>query len=134
MAELTNDIATYLIGRSIAGVTAIGTNVFLDFMPDAPDNILGLIEYAGVPPDIPIDLLDRRVQIMARSDVYATARTMAYAVFNALDKGSGRGAGVALTLTRKAVINAIQSPFYLGPDERGRHQFVFNVAVATTRD
>ncbi len=132
MAELTRDIATYLISRHL--VTAIGTDVFLDYVPETPDNLLAVQEYAGVPPDIPIPLLDRRVQVLIRNKSYASARTLAFSVFNALDTGFSRPAGVVLTASRTAVINALQSPFMLERDEMDRSIFVFNLAVATTRD
>jgi hypothetical protein len=122
----------YLIANSQAA--AIGTDIFLDTRPDQPDNLISIFEYAGLPTTTGVDALDRRVQVLVRNKSYATARAKAWAIFNLLDRADTRGEGVQLTPDRVAIIQALQTPFKLETDASGRTVFVFNLAVATTRD
>jgi hypothetical protein len=128
MAELTRDIATYLIAQGQA--TAVGTDVFLDTRPDTPDNAVCVFEYAGEPSTIQDDL-SRRVQILVRNKSYATGRAKAWDIHAALDKPEAR----TLTMNgRRAWVRALQPPFKLETDDKGRAVFVFNLEVRTSRD
>lgn len=128
MAELTRDVATYLIAQGQA--VAVGTDIFLDSRPDSPDNLVSVFEYAGEPSTIQDDL-SRRIQVLVRNKSYATARAKAWAIHAALDKPDTR----TLTMnSRRAWVRALQQPFKLETDAANRVVFVFNLGVRTSGD
>lgn len=128
MAELTRDVATYLITQSL--VTTISTDIFLDVRPDTPDNLVSVFEYAGEPSTIHDDL-SRRIQILVRNKSYAAARAKAWAIHAILDKPEAR----TLTMNgRRAWVRALQTPFKLETDASNRVIFVFNLEIRTSSD
>ena len=130
MEELTRDIATYCIGLGLA--EGIGLDIFLDFLPASPDDVVAINEYSGPPSPTGIRTLDRNIQIRIRSQDYALARQKAWAYFNALDRPEDRV--IQYTDKRWSVTWAKQSPASIGRDEQGRSEFTFNLGVTTYRD
>jgi hypothetical protein len=128
MANLTEDIATYLITKGKA--TALGTDVFLDARPSSPDNIIVISEYAGEPSGI-MDDLSRRIQVLVRNGSYESCRSNIWEIYNLLNNPDDR----AITAgDRKGWFRALQSPFKLRTDENGRTLFVFNLEVVISVD
>lgn len=132
MAELTRDIAGYLIANGI--VTAIGQDLFLDSRPPEPPAVVCLIEYPGQGTETGIEATERRIQVVVRDHQYQAARAKSWEIFNLLDKAPERGNGLQLTGERWAIIKALQTPALIEVDSKGRQIFVFNIAVVTARD
>ena len=130
MAELTRDVATYCV--SLGLVTGIGEDIFLDFLPASPDDVVSVNEYAGPTPPRGIKTLDRNIQIRIRSQNYALARQRAWAFFNALD--NPEDPILNYTADRWSVTWAKQTPASIGRDESGRSEFTFNLGITTYRD
>lgn len=126
---LTDDIAAYL---QVNGIGTVDTDIFIDFMPDEPDDVVVLYEYAGMPTTTGVDAVDRRVQVNVRAARYLDARTKAWNIFNLLDIPENRI--IQATAERWIVSQALQTPHKIGVDNQGRDIFVFNLAVATSRD
>ncbi len=111
-----------------AGFGALGETIFQSF-PDMPDDATTVAEYPGGPP---VHVRGRtlpayeqpRVQVLTRSPSYRVARTRAERIYRLLDGFSGTVQGVGY-----GRIAAVQSPFFLGQDDRARHMIVTNFSV-----
>jgi hypothetical protein len=109
-------------------VTGDGIDTFRDFAPNAPNNLVVLFEYGGVP-----GLADvRNVQVMVRNVDPDAAKQKAWSIFKELDVPEDRI--LYLTDTRWAIIAARQTPFKIGVDENNRILWGFNLAITTPRD
>lgn len=144
--SLGDEICLYLqdqsLGLNFNGAGSI--NLFSTLMPDQPDLAVAIIERGGIPPVMwltggagatgpaqPESLLDRPVfQVFVRSSMtgYTTGNTTVQGVFKALQ-------GVVETVLNPPsgslfhLISAMQSPMYLGRDDRERHQWSQNYSV-----
>jgi len=127
MSELLKDIKTYLINQ---GIDVTG-NIFLDFKPDTPDNIIVIGEYPGGPSSS--DLTDRRIQILVRDTDYSTGKTKINSIRTLLDSESPEQI-ITLSTSRSTVFHALQEPFKLDEDKQKRIIFCCNFRVITTRD
>lgn len=126
MADLLLDLINYLKAAEL--VSGDGTDAFRDFTPDKPDNVVILREYAGIP-----GLADvRSVQVVVRNTDASSAKDKAWSIYNALDVPEDRI--IDVSTSRWGVIQARQTPFKIGIDERNRYQWGFNLAITTTRD
>lgn len=118
------------------GVATTATNLFIGLMPNAPDTVVALYEYAGSPP---IEVLVNNdatierpsVQVMTRSgrNDYPTARTLIENVRNALTAITDETiSGVRfLRVTQISSINA------LGVDENDRPRFSLSLQILVER-
>lgn len=126
--NLLLDVVDFVIDNGEG--TAYGTDVFVSGMPDSPDDVVVISEYAGNP--IPDDYGARRgVQLFVRSGDYDTAREKCNRLFYLFDS----------PLTpfktfngREAMVGARMTPFQVDVDERDRKVFTFSLNVTTTRD
>lgn len=126
LADLLLDLVTYL--QLKGHVTGDGIDTFRDFAPNAPNNLVVLFEYGGVP-----GLADvRNVQIMVRNVDPDAAKQKAWSIFKELDIPEDRI--LYLTDTRWTIIAARQTPFKIGVDENNRILWGFNLAITTPRD
>ena len=64
------DIGKYLQDKSIA---TLGTDLFLGFTPDQPDNCISLFEYAGFSPDLHSNVEYPVLQVRVRDENYSDA-------------------------------------------------------------
>lgn len=109
------------------GVATKGTNLFKSIDPGQPDTAVVLYEYSGLPPvdtmgaSLTTTLEQPSLHVLIRGVNYDAAVTKAKAVFQALHKMSG-----SINGTRYLYVRAMQSPFDVGPDERGRPRLVCN--------
>lgn len=126
MSELIKDIKTYLVNQGIA-LTSV---IFLDSLPDTPDNLIVISEYGG---STSIGLDEARIQILVRNTSYSTGKTLINSIRALLDTVSVEQF-VTLATSRKAVFSAIQRPFKLNEDSKKRITFVCNFKVITVRD
>lgn len=129
MAELTRDIATYLVSESL--VNAIGTDIFLDARPDSPDNLVSIFDTGGFPAETSISDLKRTAQVLVRDTSYAVGREKIWAIYKAIDRPNNR---VITANGRKMHIKAVQPPVLMDRDASNRTLFIFNVQIWTSRD
>lgn len=114
---------------------AAGTNLFYNFMPDEPGTATSLIETGGLPPqhhfsgDLP-SWENARLQVSCRS----TSSTQARANMNDAWFQLQEVANETLSSRTWLRISAVQSPFLLERDAKGRVVFAanFDCVRATT--
>jgi len=123
---LLEDLATYLTAQSQIG-GASGWSHSVGFFPDAPDQLVGLFQFAGRFPLQGITLERPGVQIRVRAATYPAAQSKAYALFDVMNDA----APAAVTNVR--YWHAVGSPFPLGQDGAQRPEFVLNYDVGVSR-
>lgn len=124
------DIESFLIANNFA--TVDGVDIFRDFMPATPDNVVVVYEYAGLPGGVGIDTQIRSVQINVRDQSYSKAREKIHAIYNLFHKPED--SLIAITPTRWSVCQPRQVPFQSNRDAQGRVVFTFNMGVTTHKD
>jgi len=120
---LADDVADRL---QTAGVGTKGVDLFKIMDPGRPDTAVIVYATQGV---APMDAMGSRavvveqptVHVLIRGATGALAEAKANAVLRALHKFSG-----TINTTRYLFIRALQSPFDVGPDEKGRPRYVVN--------
>lgn len=123
---LLQDICTFLSSKDI--VQGDGIDVFRDFSPEKPDDVVVLYEYKG-DPSSPFDtIVHRSVQVTARSNNPERAREKATAIYKALYSDTNF---VQFTAKRWAQVYLRQTPYKLYTDENGRAVYGFNIGVTT---
>lgn len=125
---LLEEVGAHLASQSTRFV--VGTNLFYNFMADEPNTATALYETGGT---APVDTFasaiaaweQPRVQVVCRATSSTHARTnidKAWKVFN-------RVANATLSGVSYLNISAVQSPFLLERDSRGRVIFACNFDV-----
>lgn len=123
-----NEIGAYLQAN---GVGTVGTDIFLDRMPETPDTCIALFEYGGSPTHRTMNALPGtanaevvRIQILCRAATHVTARSKARSIFALLDHYDG-----TLSSVTYYYVMAISSPFYLKRDENERAYYACNFEI-----
>lgn len=123
---LVEELATYLDTSSTR--FALGTNLFLNDLPDIPATATGIYETGGIEPTRTFRPSTKaawenpRVQLYCRSTSSVTARAnidAAYDIFEGV-------IDTTLSGTTYLRVSAIQSPFLLERDQGGRVVFACN--------
>ena len=129
--SLLDEVGTYLAAQ---GIGTLGTNLFLGFAPDAPDQVTVLYEAGG---QAPIRAMGQaagspvaqrpRLQVVCRDTQYeyATARSKAKSVYAILDGLCSRG-DITMSGTRYMWLSAVSEPSLMGRDDAGRVLIVCN--------
>lgn len=123
------DIALYL--KAMGHVTGDGVDLFRDYIPDKPENIVVLYEYKGDPAVQFVELVNRSVQVIVRDKSADKARIRALAIYRALQSDTQV---VNFTDTRWAQVYLRQPPFRLGQDDKGIVSYCFNTGITATID
>lgn len=119
------------VGAYIDAQTSLtlGTDLFLGLRPDTPIDCATIYEYPGDMPRYTLGsgaLVERpRLQVISRSAVYATARSRAQTIWNALNALSDQ----TLTATRYLRVAPMQTPYLMGRDENRNALIAFNCTV-----
>lgn len=138
--SLGDEICLYLQGLGVGlNFNGVGTiNLFTTLVPDQPpDYAVGVIERGGLLPLMTLtgggeaeSRFERpTVQIRVRSSMngYVIGNSTTQVVFKALQGITERVLNPGGSLFH--LIRAVQSPVYLGRDQRERHQWSQNFAV-----
>lgn len=125
---LLDDIKDTLADNNLG---TFGTDLFIGYMPDKPDNLICLFEYGGSPPDIVsgVDEENPSFQVRVRNTNYSAARTKIESVVNVLH----RIANETINDTFYLSIFANQSPASIGRDANNRAEIVVNFRVTKRR-
>jgi len=126
---MVEEVGAFLAAQLPARFT-LGTNLFLNYMPDEPATATVVIEYPGSPP---LDVYARkpaveapRFQLVCRSSGDGSGPTVgrdnADAAFMSLHAVGNQTLSGSTYLS----ISALQSPFLLDRDARGRVEFACN--------
>jgi hypothetical protein len=135
--DLLLDLAKYLISERIA--RGLAFDIFCDLIPDKPDKVVVLHEYAGPPTTTGVTCVDRSVQISVRSsrEEPEWAKKKAWEIFNLLDNPLDRTLDTREHIspgTLWGVVWARQTPFKIGVDQSNRVTYGFNIGISTGRD
>lgn len=122
---LIEEIGAYLDSNSTRFLA--GTSLFYNWLPDEPGTAASITETGGLPPqqvfgnDLPA-WENQRVQVLCRSTSSTRARANANDAWVVLQQIANE------TLSGRSWlrVSAVQSPFSLGQDERGRMLFACN--------
>ena len=124
-----DDLGDYLTS---GGVGTVGTDIFLNGLPDTPDACVGILETGGLGPTHTMStgpgnaVLDSvTVQIMSRAASYPTARTKAQEVHILMDGFAAR----SINGTEYYWMEARQPPFSLDLDANNRKTVVCNYLI-----
>ena len=121
------DIVTYLTDKG--AVTGDGIDTFRDFLPENPDSLVALIEYAGNPM-VPYEpTAHRSVQVSVRDKSADAARRKALEIFNLFQSENHI---VDFTPDRWGQVFLRQTPFRLSTDKSNRVVYAFNMGITTT--
>lgn len=121
------DIVTYLTAEG--AIQGDGIDAFRDFIPESPDNIVALNEYAGSPIVPYEDAVHRSVQISVRNTSADVARTKALEIFRLLRSDN---LIVDFTPERWGQVYLRQPPFRSKTDSADRVTYSFNIGITTT--
>ncbi len=128
MATVLDELGAFLVAEGV--VTAIGTDLFLEYMPNTPNACLLLRQTPGRPPvggfgTAGIRFEYPNVQVVARGvkDDEQTPRALAESAYTKLAEVQA----VALSGTNYLTVQPLQAPSgVLGDDELGRPRISFN--------
>lgn len=131
MANLLQDIASYFVDNDVA--MGYGEDIFCDYLPEEPDNIIYLTEYKGSP-DTPFDrdLHHRSVQIVTRNVDADTGKELAMRLHKTLTSPGEDFERIQFTPDRWGLVYIRQTPFRIGTDENDRALYCFNIGVTTS--
>ena len=121
------EITDYLVAESVA--TAVGTDLFQDFLPETPNTALAVVMTSGPPSEQGFGQAEPwrefpRMQLLSRAMAYADARTNCQAAHDALGKVQATTLGT--TFYESIAPNA---PFLLKVDATGRVVYALNAQV-----
>jgi hypothetical protein len=136
MNPLLYDLVLYLQSKGL--VQEDGVDVFRDYAPDQPEEIVVLGEYSGDSLAsagygtiaVPTNLSHRSIQVLARSMDADKARDKAQAIFKAF-LAVDEAARIDFTDERWGQVYLRQSPFRVKNDQAGRVYYGFNMGVTT---
>lgn len=124
---MLDDIATYLAQQGITQAIHKG------YMPDEPDNVVGLFEYGGEPSELTMGdgdpVIERPgLQVRVRDMDYQQARAVIGSIIAVLHGATSLTAGDGYLLIR-----ANQSPASIGRDANNRSELVVNFSIIRER-
>jgi len=131
MADMLLDVIRFLADSGIE--CEDGYNAFRDVIPDTPNNIIALHEYAGGGSFLVAEGVQRIFSVQVRSVDASNAQKLAWDVFNVLIPVDT----VIDTRPRGnfwGVVHALRVPSKIRTDESNRAVYGFNVSVITYRD
>lgn len=107
-----------------------GIDGFRDFLPEAPDDVVVFVEYAGEPILPYTESVHRSVQVRVRSTTAEAARVRAVKLCNLF---SSRSEDRRIDFTEElwGQVYVRQTPFKLSQDESDRVSYCFNLGITT---
>lgn len=133
MANLLKDVTSYIVNNELA--TGYGDDVFHEYMPEEPDNIIFLEELKGSP-DTPFDhdLHHRSIRLITRNVDADTAKSLAFSLHKIFVSPNVDFEPIHFTETRWGLVYIRQTPFCIGTDENDRTLYCFNIGITTSID
>lgn len=131
MADLLLDIVNFWINESL--VTADGTDIFRDIMPDEPDNCIAIVEYAGEVSFIN-NAVNRSIQVRVRNTDHDDAKSKIVALYKSVYDPEADVRIIDFTATRWGIVKPRNYPYSLTRDKNNRFIFVFNMGIVTVGD
>ena len=128
---LLEDITAYLTGLGL--VAGDGIDVYRDFKPDSPDDIVSLHEYKGDPVSPFTSVVHRSVQVVVRNRSAVEAQRLAVKLFKAFVP-TNEDLRIDFTSDRWGQVHVRETPHKFMQDESDRVHYGFNLGITTTID
>ena len=130
---IITEIAQYLHdnGLGIYSPNGVDGNIFLEFMPDEPDEAICLHSTGGMAADVATPITRPTVQVIVRGNTDSLAvAAIAESIHDALNnlhsmRFTMDGEYILLCQCRQS------EPTHVGVDENGRHEYSINLALIT---
>lgn len=110
------------------GIGIVGQDLFYSFLPDSPDNLITITDTGGWPKDPDFPRKDVTFQFRIRGAYYDEAQALAEKLNNYFCPS---GIPKKCFWIDEFFIQLVQPmqplPYYMGRDENGRDEFVWNV-------
>ncbi len=126
---LLEDIVAYLVELGL--VEGDGVDIFRDFKPEIPDNIVSLHEYKGDAVSPYTDVVHRSVQVVVRNRSSTEAQALAKRLCQAF-MAPDETMRIDFTSTRWGQVHIRQTPYKFSQDESDRVHYGFNLGITTT--
>jgi hypothetical protein len=128
--NLLLDLIDYLVEEEI--VEGDGVDIFRDFIPETPDNVIALMEYPGRTLRSGLDPVSRVVRVMVRALNVDDARDKIIELYDFFTTPDDEIHHFAES--RWAVIHAFDTPAKIGVDPSNRVFYGFVISVLTHKD
>lgn len=119
-------LADYLV--TVTDLT-LGTDLYLSYQPESPDDVVTIYDTGGVEPDRYLPTADPTAQILVRASQYETAHNRATEIAEALHGLHNQTLGDHYVY----YIFLLGEPAHIGRDKRNRDEISINVHVKTRR-
>ena len=128
MHDLLNDIIDMIIAQGLA--KAKDVDIFKDFAPAKPDDIISIYEYAGTAPAVFTTTSVRSVQVCVRAKTNANGKKLCWDIYKAMYREDS-----LIDLGGKRCIIAMRNtPLKIDVDDKNRPLYAFNCAITTNFD
>lgn len=123
MVDLVSDVVNLIIGEELA--EAVDVDIFKDFIPDAPNDIVVVSEYSGSDIHPFANASVRSIQILCRAKTPSKAREKCWKLFDMFTNK------IPMTQigNHTCILALRNSPFKMEVDSKNRHLYVFNMGV-----
>lgn len=121
--KLLTELANKLVLANVCN--EIDEDIFTDFRPTDPDEVVVLTEYKGTSPAMFTNMSVRSVQVYVRSRKNMIAKEKIWRIYDLLHTLDG-----IITLDKKiSIINIRHTPIKIGVDEKNRYEWVMNLGI-----
>ena len=118
MADLLLDIVNYWIDQAL--VTADGTDIFRDILPDQPDNCIAVVEYSGEVSFLN-NMANRSVQVRVRNTDHDNAKSKILDLYESVYEPESGIRIIDFTAGRWGIVKPRNYPYSLSRDEDKRY-------------
>ena len=121
------DVATY-IGQKLSSLLTLGTNLFVGFEPESPDNCVTVYSTISDASEYTLDgqvLEKRRVQIRVRNRKPFDGLTLMNSIASLFDPGLR----LSINFNTYQLVQKVGGIYNIGVDERMRTVYVVNLDV-----
>lgn len=128
---LLTDMANHVINQH-QDFTELGKDIFTDWAPENPDELLVFYEYSGTPTALGMsNFTNRSVQVVTRATTGARARELSWQIFKMFNDTETRTIMLGDRMTQ---MYPRQTPYRMRRDDKDRVYYVFNLGVSTNFD
>lgn len=124
---IITDLATYLATQTNL---VLGTNLYLSYQPEDPDEVVTMYDTGGVEPDRYLPTADPTVQVIVRAGDYQTAHDRAHEIANLLHGLTNQTIGDYYVY----YIFLLGEPAHIGRDKRERDEYTLNLHLKIRRN
>jgi hypothetical protein len=131
--SMLSEVSAYLASNSVG---VVGTSIFLDYLPDAPDTVVALFAYPGAGPTSMMGgasgaavVRNPRLQVLTRGTPDGAGTVAARAAIDSIYALLEQVVNTTLSSVRYLSIEAVDEPALLERDDTQRPVYVCNFEV-----